>query len=980
MPKGKKKKNKDFQKVKLKVGKRLPKADNETRTSFKARTIQVPEQLRGRTEGGEPTTHRKLSLTELLSQLQHYNVSVRCSAVTGLRELIGRDSALLYSHLPMIVGRTSELFTDKDPVVRQAVIRLMRVVLPQLSANQIGPFFPMVSAHLCCAMTHIYEEIRMDSLFVMDVFLDSFPGLVTNNSTQILLNFVEQISTRIAASGRSQAEQSLSVNPTSRLSTLKWRVKVLERLQKFLTALTQNSSREHTSSCTNQSDSSNPEENVISFHQMAAHAQEFAPVCKRMWTSYSYILGAKSLVNTDNKPRLDRSDVSCEMFVKSLLPLLLECWVEATAIDKKKSSSVDGLVSPDSLVVMVNVVNVIKLLWRYVRSISSEEGNSDWVPSEYRKDFIKHVMSYFPYSVHEAPRRKDKKLIPSDKSVNGSRLRLEKACLSSSERLKAVSGESLLVVHRTAPDCIWRKPACRPQNGSRPRLGKACLSSAEWLQAASGESLLIVHRTAPGCIWRKPACHLQNSSRLRLDKACLSSAERVQTASGESLLVVYRTVPDCVWRKPGCLLQNGSRLRLEKACLSSAERLQTVSGESLYVIHGTAPDCNDSKLRLEKACLSSAEWLQAASGESQIVVRRTAPDCVWGKPACRLQNGSRLRLEKACLLSTERHQTASGESLLVFCRTAPGCVWRKPACRSQNGSRLRLEKACLSSAGQLQTVSGERLLTSGLSLNLSVCDIMCYFLSDLTNEKEAHKHLFSPVTKYVLSALQAERLSQEDLRCLISVIRQILRSNIGKGTVEQMLEACYQLYTQAHTLSYVKRILLDFFSDLSQRPWWSGVTCHSHIFRDFHQELPALLKEVASTHSQMAALVLAVMKAGLIQNKLSLSSAHLEDILAANEGIFVSLSCSNQRLIVDMMFYVHTLDKDHFRNIAKIIKSSSITEELSCYFVEVLFNRFVSCDTKPSGKTFCTLDTFLSFLMTVALGKCAHWTHFSVSS
>lgn len=63
MPKSKKKKHKDFQKVKLKVGKRLPKADNETRTSFKARTIQVPEQLRGRAEGVEPTSHRKLTLT-----------------------------------------------------------------------------------------------------------------------------------------------------------------------------------------------------------------------------------------------------------------------------------------------------------------------------------------------------------------------------------------------------------------------------------------------------------------------------------------------------------------------------------------------------------------------------------------------------------------------------------------------------------------------------------------------------------------------------------------------------------------------------------------------------------------------------------------------------------------------------------------------------------------------------------------------------
>jgi len=59
MPKSKKKK-KDFQKVKLKVGKQLKKADNVTNASFQSRTVQVTQRLKS--EGTEPSTKRKLNI------------------------------------------------------------------------------------------------------------------------------------------------------------------------------------------------------------------------------------------------------------------------------------------------------------------------------------------------------------------------------------------------------------------------------------------------------------------------------------------------------------------------------------------------------------------------------------------------------------------------------------------------------------------------------------------------------------------------------------------------------------------------------------------------------------------------------------------------------------------------------------------------------------------------------------------------------
>lgn len=61
MVKNKKKKQKDFQKVKLKVGKKLKKADNVTNASFKSRSIQISQQLKT-ADTTQPTTKRKQNI------------------------------------------------------------------------------------------------------------------------------------------------------------------------------------------------------------------------------------------------------------------------------------------------------------------------------------------------------------------------------------------------------------------------------------------------------------------------------------------------------------------------------------------------------------------------------------------------------------------------------------------------------------------------------------------------------------------------------------------------------------------------------------------------------------------------------------------------------------------------------------------------------------------------------------------------------
>lgn len=90
--------------------------------------------------------------------------------------------------------RCSELLMDKESTVRSCVLQTFRVIFSLTSSIQMSAFFPLLSAHLCCAMTHIDENIQQDSLPVLDLCLDHVPELVIQNSSRIMSNFIEQIS------------------------------------------------------------------------------------------------------------------------------------------------------------------------------------------------------------------------------------------------------------------------------------------------------------------------------------------------------------------------------------------------------------------------------------------------------------------------------------------------------------------------------------------------------------------------------------------------------------------------------------------------------------------------------------------------------------------------------------------------------------------------------------------------------------------
>ncbi|XP_061057081.1 testis-expressed protein 10 isoform X2 [Eubalaena glacialis] len=409
----KRKRQDDFQKVKLKVGKKKPRLENATVTNFKTKTIHLPDQLKE--DGTLPTNNRKLNIKDLLSQMHHYNAGVKQSALLGLKDLLSQYPFIIDAHLSNILSEVTAVFTDKDANVRLAAVQLLQFLAPKIRAEQISPFFPLVSAHLSSAMTHITEGIQEDSLKVLDILLEQYPALITGRSSILLKNFVELISHQQLSKGLVNRDRSqswiLSVNPNRRLTSQQWRLKVLVRLSKFLQALADGSSRVRESEgLQEQKENPHATSNSI-FINWKEHAndQQHIQVYENGGSQPNvssqfrlrYLVGGLGSVDEGLS-----STENLKGFIEIIIPLLIECWIEA--VPPQLAASVGNGIERESLQVMQQVLNIISLLWKLSKQHDETHKLESWLRKNYLTDFKHHFMSNFPYALKEITKHRRK--------------------------------------------------------------------------------------------------------------------------------------------------------------------------------------------------------------------------------------------------------------------------------------------------------------------------------------------------------------------------------------------------------------------------------------------------------------------------------------------------------------------------------------------------------------------------------------------
>lgn len=266
-------------KTKLK-GAKLPKGLNVTKTDFKIKKIVIREQIRDtsviedgaiiRTSnikvGKQSDVYYKLisivllfemwmnvivivyifdvNFQDLLSKLHHHNATNRNEGLRYLKELVTNHPEEASKHLGAIIQGISQLCLDVEKDVRRECYRALNMVLASQTPAIVTPFFGTISSYLRCAMTHIHVQIQEDSLFMLDCLLLYMPSLVAVNSDSIFSSFLDMISKLRV---ESKPERTLTVNLDSKITSVRWRSKVLDRLLGILKAIVQDKKRRNTS-------------------------------------------------------------------------------------------------------------------------------------------------------------------------------------------------------------------------------------------------------------------------------------------------------------------------------------------------------------------------------------------------------------------------------------------------------------------------------------------------------------------------------------------------------------------------------------------------------------------------------------------------------------------------------------------------------------------------------------------------------------
>ncbi|CDU24791.1 related to IPI1-essential component of the Rix1 complex [Sporisorium scitamineum] len=202
MPKASKRqkeKKEDFQKTKLKLGKGKQAANNATDVSFKAKTIALPQQSINVDKSGKLVNSRNLTIVDLALQLRHYSASVRRDAVSGIKEILTMHPSLMLTDAASLVPELSRCIGDDDAAVRKQLHALLAWMLPEVPAQLLGPYHNTLLLFTTSALSHIYPEVRLDAVRILDVCLNVLPQVATKGWETAVHKMANAVSTASSA-------------------------------------------------------------------------------------------------------------------------------------------------------------------------------------------------------------------------------------------------------------------------------------------------------------------------------------------------------------------------------------------------------------------------------------------------------------------------------------------------------------------------------------------------------------------------------------------------------------------------------------------------------------------------------------------------------------------------------------------------------------------------------------------------------------
>lgn len=159
-------KQKDFVKPKLKVGKTAAKPENQTDTSFIAKSISIPNQTITKKASSKEEKH-EVDLTHHLSLTKHHSDGTRKEVLIYIQQHLPSNPSLYKEILTNIIP----IIIDPSQSVREALISLLSECAKQ-QAGLLDLHIRSIILFIHLAMSHIKPDIRNSSTKFLQVLID----------------------------------------------------------------------------------------------------------------------------------------------------------------------------------------------------------------------------------------------------------------------------------------------------------------------------------------------------------------------------------------------------------------------------------------------------------------------------------------------------------------------------------------------------------------------------------------------------------------------------------------------------------------------------------------------------------------------------------------------------------------------------------------------------------------------------------------
>ncbi|XP_055373847.1 testis-expressed protein 10 [Condylostylus longicornis] len=394
-------------KVKLK-GAKLPKGLNITKTEFKVKKIILREQLQ---EQKFETGKKRHDIKDVLSRLKHHNVSFRTEALNNLRECLSYNSDEIFRNLSQIIHGLSMLSLDIEKEIRRQSFKVFTELFTIFESHVIEPFFNIISSYLKCSMSHLNHSIQEDSLLFLDVLLKYVPNLIMLHHNQIFINFLDMISKlRID----SKPGRMLTVNVDRKSTTIKWRSKILDKLQRLLQIII----KDWTSKLNSLSGmQAKPKEIFLGSNTFYLELYDTS-ASKVNFDLFNIFNKSVGQYRSDTMDNVEKS----KKYIESLCPLLLEAWMEVRPnFSEEAPIRVEMSLSFEAAFTLNTVLTILEYLWEMVeiceRKLNIDFSLTHFFQNSFASEFKSQIFRKFPYQqldVGNKYEKKGKQKIPKD--------------------------------------------------------------------------------------------------------------------------------------------------------------------------------------------------------------------------------------------------------------------------------------------------------------------------------------------------------------------------------------------------------------------------------------------------------------------------------------------------------------------------------------------------------------------------------------